>query len=107
MAESASPLTDCKAQRVAVTVELDAQQLLRIAGGFALHPNRLARSRPIDPAPLVDGTDQRLSRAPDESQRLSQLVTDHGGPHTPPTPPPPPRPGQGNRHRPPPGHAGR
>src|SRR6267378_275439 len=87
MAESASPLTDCKAQRVAVTIELDAQQLLRIAGGFALHPNRLARSRPIDPAPLVDGTDQRLSRAPDESQRLSQLVTDHGGPHTPPTPP--------------------
>src|SRR6267143_2128593 len=84
MAESASPLTDCKAQRVAVTVELDAQQLLRVAGGFALHPNRLARSRPIDPAPLVDGTDQRLSRAPDESQRLSQLLTDHGGPHTPP-----------------------
>src|SRR6266851_2864087 len=84
MAESASLLADCKAQRVAVTVELDAQQLLGVAGGFALHPNRLARSRPIDPTPLVDGTDQRLSRAPDESQRLSQLVTDHGGPPPPP-----------------------
>src|SRR3989442_10086618 len=82
MAETDSLLTDCKAQRVAVAVELDTQQLLRVAGGFALHPDRLARSRPIDPAPLADGADQRISGAPHQSQRLSQLVADHGGPHT-------------------------
>src|SRR3989442_7010822 len=82
MAETGSLLADCKAQRVAVAVELDTQQLLRVAGGFALHPNRFARSRPIDSPSLANGTDQRLSGAPDQSQRLSQLVADHGGPHT-------------------------
>src|SRR6266581_3031358 len=80
MAEPDSALTDPKAQRIAVAVELDTQQLLRIAGGFALHPDRVARARPIDPAPLADGTDQRLSGAPHQSQRLSQLVADDGGP---------------------------
>src|SRR2546428_9093013 len=81
MAETGSLLADCKAQRVAVAVELDTQQLLRVAGGFAFHPDRLARSRPIDSPSLADGADQRISGAPDQSQRLSQLVADHGGPH--------------------------
>src|SRR5437879_12646901 len=81
MAETGSLLADCKAQRVAVAVELDTQQLLRVAGGFALHPNRFARSRPIDSPSRANGTDQRLSGAPHQSQRLSQLVADDGGPH--------------------------
>ena len=80
VAETGSVLTDCEAQCVAVAVELHAQQLLGVTGGFAFCPDCLARARPINPAPLLDRTNQRVSRAPDESQRSAQLIADDGGP---------------------------
>src|SRR5207248_1922886 len=69
-------------QRIAVTVEIDAQQLLRVARRLALHPQCLARPRPVDPPPLVHGARQGFGRAPHQSQRAPPLVAYDRGPDT-------------------------
>jgi len=78
--EPGTCLADRETQGVAIAVQVDSQQLLRVSGGRALFPNRLARSRPINPTPLGHRADEGFPRAPDEAECATRLIADHGGP---------------------------
>ena len=81
VAETRAELSYCEAQRVTIAVQVHAEELLRVSRRRTLFPDRLARARPIDPAPLGDGTRQRFARAPNKTERAARLVADHGRPH--------------------------
>src|SRR2546422_11195549 len=69
-----------EAQRIAVAIQVHAHQLLRIARRRALLPQRLARARPVDALALRDRTRERLTRAPNEAQRVHPFVVHDRGP---------------------------
>src|SRR5207249_11203538 len=68
VAKAGAALPYREAQRIAVTVQVDAHQLLRVARRRALLPQHLARAGPVDASALGDRPCERLARAPDESQ---------------------------------------
>src|SRR2546429_3772677 len=68
--EPGASLPHGEAQRIAVAIQFYAHQLLRIARRRALLPQRLARARPVDALALRDPTRERLTRAPNEAQRV-------------------------------------
>src|SRR6267378_2389414 len=81
MTEPRARLAYRESQRVAVTIQIHADELLRVPRRRPLDPQRLARAGPIDPASLSDGAGQGLARAPHETERSTRFVADHSRPH--------------------------
>src|SRR5712671_3467824 len=63
-----------EAQRIAVTVQVHAHQLLRVARRSSLLPQRLARARPVNAFAPGDRARERLTRAPDQPQGVAPFV---------------------------------
>src|SRR5512147_2545188 len=68
MAGDAAGLRDSVQHDVAVTIEPDFADLLRVARFLALAPEPVARSRPVDRAPRLRRLRERLAIGPGEHQ---------------------------------------
>ena len=67
-------LVDQEQQRVAVAIEPQFLQVLHLAGGLALAPQRLPRARPIAGAPFRERKPHRLAIHPGEHQDFAGIV---------------------------------